>query len=140
MKLADELFSYCCMSQSPWHAAAREKVRRYQDPPEPAGLAGQNLQQLADLATAVDGEGGVAATGVAAAAADDGQASKEGALAVNNGNGASSLGEAGVAKPEGDQEVGAAAVDGTQAPGVDVDVRALLREGYLNWFDEPEVL
>jgi hypothetical protein len=139
VRLAQELFSYCCVAQSPWLAAVRERVRRYQ------GLPGQNLQQLADLATAVDGEG--------AAAAGDGQAPKEGALVaaaaavaaaaggVNNGT---SLGEPGVAKPEGDQEVGAAAaaVDGTQAPGVDVDVdvRALLREGYLNWFDEAEVV
>jgi hypothetical protein len=129
MRLADELFSYCCMAQSPWHAAVREKVRRYQDPP---ATAGQNLQRLADLATAVDGEGGAAA----ATAAEDGQAPKEGGLAaaaaaagVNNGT---SLGESGVAKPEGEQEVGAgAAVDGTQmqTPGSDVDVRALLKEG-----------
>ena len=133
-KLAQELFSYCCVAQSPWHAAVREKVRGYQ------GLAGRNLQRLADLATAVDGEGAVAPTGAAAAAAaavdGDGQAAKEGTLAGGGVNNGTSLGESGVAKPEGEQEVDAAA-DGTQTqtPGVDVDVRALLREGYLNWFD-----
>lgn len=138
MKLAQEFFSYCCMAQSPWHAAVREKVRRYQDPPGTGGLTSQNLQQLADLATAADGSG--AAT---VEAAEDGQAPKEGTLAAaaaNNGDGAS-LAEPG-AKPEYGHDVSAAtaAADGPQAPVVDVDVRALLREGYLNWFGEPEVV
>lgn len=131
VRLAREFFEYCCMVQSPWHALVREKVRVYQELPA-AAAAGRNLQRLADLATAVDGSGAPAP--VVEAGAADGQGPKEGA--VNNGDGTSSL----AAKPEGDQEVGAGAVDGPQAPPVDVDVRALLREGYLNWFGELEIV
>jgi hypothetical protein len=128
-KLTKDVLDYS-ISPSPWNAAVRDKLAEHHHQGRPGtadsspGGQSQNLQQLADLATAVDGS--VAAAGAAAAtAAEDGV--KEGAVpAVSNGTAA--LGGGGD-KPEGGDQ-------GDETSLERVDVRAVLRNGYLNWFDE----
>jgi len=124
-KLTKTVLDYS-IAPSPWNAALRDKLAEQQQQQARPGTAssvvggggatGQNLQQLADLATAVDGS-----------AAAEGGLKEDMAVEAGDGvgvnNGAIPQGEAG-AKPE-------------DVPSqAEVDVRAVLMGGYLNWFEE----
>ena len=115
------------LSPSPWNVAVRERLGEVvvsaRTGTGQGTTASRNLQQLADLATAVENS-------VAAAAAADGGQVEDGlkdeslvsiAAAVTGGGG-------GVTKADGDR-------DGVAQPAV--DVRALLRAGYLTCFEDP---
>ena len=134
------------MAPSAWNAAVRHKLAWYQarlqsiaaDPSATAAAAGQNLQLLADLAGAFNGAA-TAAGQDAAAASGDAQQPAEAALgAVGHGaaptNGDSAAAAA-AAAAAGDvkTEVGGLA---NPLPEL-VDVRAVLRNGYLAWYDDP---
>jgi hypothetical protein len=128
-KLAKDVLDYS-IPPSPWNAAVRDKLaEHHQGRPgtsdSAAGQSSQNLQQLADLATAVDGSAGAAAPEPGATAAQDGL--KDGdAAAVSHGAAAPVDGGE---DSEGDGQAG-------EASQPRVDVRGVLRNGYLNWFDE----
>ncbi len=142
-RLAKDVLEYS-IAPSPWNAAVREKLAEQQQqlllarPGTAGGAAGdvsatsRNLRQLADLATAVDGAV-TAAAAAAAAAAGDGSA-KEELLGAVVENGAAAAVQA--------VEVGGVKLDENGDEGGDVvalpDVRALLRNGYLTCFEEPE--
>ncbi len=130
-KLAKDVLDYS-IAPSPWNAAVREKLAAQLRQATAAAAVGaattsQNLQRLADLATAVDG------SAAAPAAAGDGSGSKEDlqllAAAVNNVGVVQPAEAASKLDQNGDENVG----DGAAS-----DVRALLRNGYLACFEEPE--
>lgn len=130
------------LSPSPWNAAVRERLAARLLLPQPlrpatsngtgdaattdggAGSAGgQNLQQLADLATAVDGSAAGAGPGT-------GPAEGEAAAAVKA--------EDAVASAQNQKNgAGNGGVGGESAAQAGVDVLALLRAGYLTCFEEP---
>ena len=139
-KLAKDILDYS-IAPSPWNAAVREKLAEQQQmllarPGTAASAAGgagttsQNLQHLADLATAVDGA--VTAAAAAAAGAGDGSSKEDllGAAVDNGGAGVQAVEASGVRLDENGDDGG----DGVSLP----DVRALLRNGYLTCFEEPE--
>lgn len=129
-KLTKDVLDYS-IAPSPWNAALRVKLAEQQQqhqqqqarPDTASSVAGggdatsQNLQQLADLATAADGSAAAAEGGL-----KEGMTTEAGnGVAANNG--VVSAAEAS-AKPE-------------DAPSrAEVDVRAVLMGGYLNWFEE----
>jgi hypothetical protein len=136
-KLARDVLDYS-IAPSPWNAAVREKLAA-QLRPATAAAAGaaknrnQNLQQLADLATAVDGS-----AAQPAAAAGEGAPKEEAQLLAavgNNGVGvAVQPADAGERVDESGNENAGGGGGDSAAP----DVRALLRNGYLTCFEEPE--
>jgi len=120
------------IAASPWNVAVRDRLSEYQ---ARLGAAGQvtttatdrNLQQLADLATAVDGSGAPPTTAPPATAAQDGHQPV-----------AAAASSASVTKPEQNGEDGHAQHRQEQEQEQQlVDVRAVLTQGYLTWFDEP---
>jgi hypothetical protein len=135
-RLTREVLDYS-ISPSPWNAAVRDKLTAYQARAG-AGAAGlnasQNLQQLADLATAVDGSAATAAPD----AGDGGGQSGEETLGAGGSNGAVQQADGGSALSKPGETNGNGDIpQPQQQQQALVDVRALLREGYLAWFDEP---
>ncbi|AEO64339.1 uncharacterized protein THITE_2037048 [Thermothielavioides terrestris NRRL 8126] len=118
------------MAPSPWNDAVRAKLAEHLPRPGTAASAaadGQNLHQLADMAAAKEGS-------VPAADADGAHGGpKEEPLASGDDGPAPDvdLGQA-----ERDRVAGGAS-GGNLQPPANVDVRALLRAGYLTWFEEP---
>ncbi|KAK3292510.1 uncharacterized protein B0H64DRAFT_229828 [Chaetomium fimeti] len=163
VRLTKEVLHYS-MAPSAWNAAVRDKLSRYEARLQSAAAAavaagpsaaaaaaagGQNLHQLADLATAVDGTGAATAAGpdptpaVAAAAAvvaGDAQPGAEAALGAAGAAGANGAvpadGDGGTAGAGGAANPEAESVEDRDLPAL-VDVRAVLRDGYLTWFDDP---
>ncbi|KAH6617058.1 hypothetical protein F5144DRAFT_596152 [Chaetomium tenue] len=162
VRITKEVLEYS-IAPSAWRAAVRDKLSWYLARlPNAAGQSatatnGQNLQQLADLATAVDATNNstAAGTGVPAApiAAMSGDAQPAEAAPGASGAGAGSV-ENGAPSADGDGAAAAAAaavaaaavaavkseaesVEDRDAPlPALVDVRAVLRKGYLTWYDE----
>ncbi|KAH6842787.1 hypothetical protein B0I37DRAFT_203708 [Chaetomium sp. MPI-CAGE-AT-0009] len=153
IRLTNEVLNYN-IAPSAWNAAVRDKLSHYQarlpsaaGGPSDTAAGGQNLQQLADLATATASgpDATAAAAAAAAAATSPGDAqSAEAALgtvgavangaAPTDGDSAAAVAAAGagVAKPEVES------VENRDPLPALVDVRAVLRGGYLNWFDDPK--
>jgi hypothetical protein len=145
-RLTGEVLEYS-MAPSAWNAAVRHKLTWYQarlqsaaDPSATAAAAaGQNLQQLADLASAVDGSATAAGPDAAAATASgDARQHAEAALgaaghgtAPTNGDGVTT-----VATSDVKTEAGSVETRDDPLPAL-VDVRAVLRNGYLTWYDDP---
>ncbi|KAK4100492.1 hypothetical protein N658DRAFT_472962 [Parathielavia hyrcaniae] len=121
------------ISPSPWNAAVREKLaERLQGRPgsadgSPSGQKSRNLQQLADVATAVDGS-------AAATATVEEKGVKEQQPHAPASNGTTALAENG-ANGSGDGQDGGEP-SSARARG---DVLGVLRNGYLTWFDEAQV-
>lgn len=154
LALARDVLAFS-LAPSPWNAAVREglveKVPALARPPttgsgsEPG--TSQNLQQLADLATAVENSAPAAEAAAAAPApAEDGSRDE---LLAGTGAGAGAVsGDAAAApvappaKPGEDQGGGGGGEgegesESESAAHSTVDVRALLRAGYLVSFEEP---
>jgi hypothetical protein len=122
------------LSPSPWNVAVRERLGEVVVSTRlgtgtgtgQGTTASRNLQQLADLATAVENS-----VATAAAAADGGGQVEDGLKdesLVSVAAAVAAAGGSGVTKADGDR-------DGIAQPAV--DVRALLRAGYLTCFEDP---
>lgn len=137
------------MAPSAWNPAVRHKLTWYQarlqsaavDPSATAAAAGQNLQQLADLASAVDGSATAAGPPDAATAAASGGAQQqpaEAALGTTEHGAAPTNGDGVAAAADVKTEVGGVETRDGPLPAL-VDVRTVLRNGYLTWYDDPNV-
>lgn len=126
------------MAPSPWNAAARAKLaKRWLAAAAPDVPRSQNLQHLADLATAVEGSVAAAAAAPASAGQEEGESREEGGETLVGGEGATAAATS--AAPLSKAEMAASQYgdgDAAAAPGT-VDVWELLRAGYLACFEEP---
>ncbi|KAK4153067.1 glucose transport transcription regulator RGT1 [Chaetomidium leptoderma] len=139
VKLINDVLSYS-MLPTPWNASVRDKLAEIQEAGARPGTAtssgvggpstSQNLQQLADLATAVDGS-------AAAPAEEDGPAKEEPLVAVSNGTGPAAAAADGKLEEE-NHDGGGGGGGGGDAQQTLADVRTLLKNGYLTCFDEPK--